>query len=1109
MSDIVSPESSLFWKLTIPPTQFDGFFCESVTRHFESEPEPCSQLSHIWKCAFTENMINGVATIDIVIQRAEIKKKGGSPFSLSPPSSFPSGGHQQQQHHQQQEQQERSSSSQSQSQTQTQTQTQTQMQDQQVHNQRQGQQGQGQQLPPTKYDMPARIHYKTIALHTPKTLAPLMSMFLDGVSTGDTPIRVELEANAILHRGKYAFEIVLSEEISSYMNPSPSSCHRVFDSLYHEIVATSHPDTSTADIWFEFYPHSTTASEAAAANTSIQDRRSLPSMLLPVGQHHLHHEQVHFDGGSAVAVVGAHFEKLVKYPYFADWIEREKRAQEEERRRQLEEERRIHQEHHERRRQHQQQTRLFNPQWHLEPPYRPSESQVGEFEDQQRLTWVEQPPTPRLSRYGDQQHHLHYQPLQRAEYHPHETPTHFQPLQGPSSSSSTSISFPSHQQHARPPSPQHQHQQHHHSRPDPSSRPQQADQPGPPPPPALRIPVRDVSLGTFQVILQYIYTDAIGLSDGQIKDIDKYWNDNPEDHLASQQNRNPLEDENMPSMSSLLAYYHARDRPSDSERCGSGNVSPRPPVILPVPEPLIEALGDQQQQQPREEEEEDEGEVSGIQGPTAPLDRPRTNINEIMMANNIYTFTTASAQTAWIPCSPRDRRKEFRDPGSPPSSCVFREQPIGEYGEQSADCSSDRQGQGQGQGGGAEGEQSSSGNSGGLHTAGGSSAFSSSSTTNVHPPTHQLHVHKTRPTCSWESLLLAANLFQLQDLETTAIKAIRYHCQMLASRALINNNAIAEVAHNGFDRSNLDLQLVLGERILLSLLKLYNSPLLRIHPEGVKVLRGGASRSGGGGRGGGEGKRKSTEGGEEGGGSQHREHASAGPPGLQTQLKEQCRCQAEEQQGGVGERQEEETEKGKKSDNNDDGRKQEEGHLGTVQTASSSSSSSSSRTRGGGNSGAASSRARGSRRPSGQRRSSDTAQPQVTIQEHDPESSSSTRTWTQTTSSGSSSSARPTGHHQRQGYQGHGDDGGGEGQHQPSGESGSTGREENEEGEAGEEGDVRGREGGSSGPERITTPLTLLDHPECEPALQELCEELRERFLSMREIMESPHCDPR
>ena len=174
MGDIVSSESSLFWRLKIPPTQFDGFFCESVTRQFESDPEPCSKQDHIWKCAFTENMINGVATIDIVIQRIEVKKKGGSssPY-LSSPSS-PSEGHQQ-------EQQEHSSSSHSQ--------TQSQMEDQQEHNQLQRHQGQGQHQLPTIDDRPARIHYKTIALHTPKTMAPLMSMFLDGSSTGDTPIR--------------------------------------------------------------------------------------------------------------------------------------------------------------------------------------------------------------------------------------------------------------------------------------------------------------------------------------------------------------------------------------------------------------------------------------------------------------------------------------------------------------------------------------------------------------------------------------------------------------------------------------------------------------------------------------------------------------------------------------------------------------------------------------------------------------------------------------------------------------------------------------------------------------------------------------------------------
>lgn len=183
MGEKVSSESSLFWKLEIPPTRFDGFFCESVTRQFESDPEPCSQQDHIWTCAFTENMINGAATVDIVIRRVEVKKKGrfSSPSLSSPPP--PSETHQQ-------EQQEHSSSSHSQ--------TQAQMQDQQEHDQLQRQQGQVHQLlPPTKDDRPARIHYKTIALHTPKTLAPLMYMFLDGSSTGDTPIRGKSSSHSL------------------------------------------------------------------------------------------------------------------------------------------------------------------------------------------------------------------------------------------------------------------------------------------------------------------------------------------------------------------------------------------------------------------------------------------------------------------------------------------------------------------------------------------------------------------------------------------------------------------------------------------------------------------------------------------------------------------------------------------------------------------------------------------------------------------------------------------------------------------------------------------------------------------------------------------------
>ncbi|KAF9929181.1 hypothetical protein FBU30_001794 [Linnemannia zychae] len=76
---------------------------------------------------------------------------------------------------------------------------------------------------------------------------------IDKGATDENLIQIGLEADMIRHKGLYEIEIVFSEEKSSNMNPSPSSCHRLFDSLYHNIAATSLPDMSTADIWFELY----------------------------------------------------------------------------------------------------------------------------------------------------------------------------------------------------------------------------------------------------------------------------------------------------------------------------------------------------------------------------------------------------------------------------------------------------------------------------------------------------------------------------------------------------------------------------------------------------------------------------------------------------------------------------------------------------------------------------------------------------------------------------------------------------------------------------------------------------------------------------------------
>ncbi|KAF9096625.1 hypothetical protein BGX23_010801 [Mortierella sp. AD031] len=200
MDDVVLSESSLFWALRIVPTRFDGYFCESVTRIYESDLEPCARQDHCWKCSVTENMINGVATIDLVIQRIPIEYSSRFSSSSAQPENKNNdedddkeegereeegessaagssrGEQKQRQSHQQQEQRH----GQHKHQEQEQEQEQQREQDQQAQT---GQSSQGQA------EIPSRIHYKTIALHTPKTLAPLMSMFFDSNSSGETPIR--------------------------------------------------------------------------------------------------------------------------------------------------------------------------------------------------------------------------------------------------------------------------------------------------------------------------------------------------------------------------------------------------------------------------------------------------------------------------------------------------------------------------------------------------------------------------------------------------------------------------------------------------------------------------------------------------------------------------------------------------------------------------------------------------------------------------------------------------------------------------------------------------------------------------------------------------------
>ncbi|KAF9202415.1 hypothetical protein BGZ49_007429, partial [Haplosporangium sp. Z 27] len=186
--DVVTSESTIFWKLIIDPTQFSNYYCESVTRYFESEPEPSIPQGYRWKCSFTENMINGTASVDIEIWRSRV-----------PPLL----------EHQR-----------------TQSQAFCQAFDQNIEEQLS--QTKGEQIPDHDVDIssakegegnaqqtqeesyqqarsqdssllmrlgqstPPQISYRSIAIHTRNKLAPIVSMILDSPLRDDTPVRGKL-----------------------------------------------------------------------------------------------------------------------------------------------------------------------------------------------------------------------------------------------------------------------------------------------------------------------------------------------------------------------------------------------------------------------------------------------------------------------------------------------------------------------------------------------------------------------------------------------------------------------------------------------------------------------------------------------------------------------------------------------------------------------------------------------------------------------------------------------------------------------------------------------------------------------------------------------------
>ncbi|KAG0355963.1 hypothetical protein BG005_005098 [Podila minutissima] len=81
-------------------------------------------------------------------------------------------------------------------------------------------------------------------------------------------------------------------------------------------------------------------------------------------------------------------------------------------------------------------------------------------------------------------------------------------------------------------------------------------------------------------------------------------------------------------------------------------------------------------------------------------------------------------------------------------------------------------------------------------------------------PTH------SSSSCTWESLMHVSRVLGLQDLHGRAIKALGYHCQMLVVRTFMHN-AVTGVMHNGFDETQLDLQLAMNKDLLGAFLQLY------------------------------------------------------------------------------------------------------------------------------------------------------------------------------------------------------------------------------------------------------------------------------------------------
>ncbi|KAF9402034.1 hypothetical protein BGX21_011458 [Mortierella sp. AD011] len=547
--DIVTSESTFFWKLTIEPTRFSNSFCESITRYFESEPEPTSLQDYRWKLSFTEHMINGTASVDIEIWRMVVSLSQGQPQDQN--NTKPQNSELDAEGRQSLEN-EGDNVQMSELPFQQITPTpvfgikrvvETESNIQQTHEESL-QKVSSQDISPRI----RQINYKTIAIHAPTKLTPIISMFLNNTGGCSTPVR---DANDILYRGAYEFEIVLSEE--SYLIPSPSSSHRVLDSMFHKVVATSLPNPMTANIWFEF-----------------------------------HNSDEEGSTGGGTTVVGAHEQVLTRCKYFAEWIKRERQTQEELRRKQLEDERRIHD---------QQQQFKWHERGHRSKVMNPRdatrlEQHLGDFiPEQQQQQQSQRQWSSSSSSFLSQQDlfHQHHGSVCAS--------VQIEEVNKNSSFGST----------------------HFHQRAQPLQYPHQ-------PLPALRIPVKAMSLETFQVLLQYLYTGHINISEQQENEINVY-------DCASPEFYHVLREE---SISSLTTHHLDSRHEGKTWETESSDANLILPPLRPVRTREMDACV---------------GSDDGVWSSLTALLQENHNQND----NRISTTSTLSSfHSSWLPCSSRN-----------------------------------------------------------------------------------------------------------------------------------------------------------------------------------------------------------------------------------------------------------------------------------------------------------------------------------------------------------------------------------------------------------------------------------------------------------------------